>query len=404
MSLGKYIKAPSDPDVWIRPSDWLPIDHLVNVGDHKFVALMAIFPDSPNVWVHSSTQAYTVRINGVATNYPANTGSRGEIPFSSVPDSTLTSEGFKQVIIEVYPQVAPWTGNFEIVAPGTIIPRMYTSQYIDVRMSAPNISNMFMNSGARMPYLRRWTWLGSQTVKSRALAFNSPYIEEVNEDFSTSTSAGIFSQSKLPRVLGDITFTNVTGTAASAFAGAYGNKIMGNLSLPNATNVVNIFGGLIDTVQIGNLSFNSATTGPTISGYKLKTIGDVNIPMASSFGIGGLVLKNIGTITTGPSLTSLSTAFNNSRLLENVEITNCVNVTNTSGMLNSCYSLKRVILNGLKVGFTVPPCLMDETAFINLFNSIGTASGSQTIVITGNITLSPSTLAIATGKGYTITP
>ena len=402
MSLGKYIKAPSDPDVWVRPSDWLPIDHLVNVGDHKFVGLMAIFPDSPNVWVHGFTQACTVKINGVATNYTG--GARGEIPFSSVPDSTLTSEGFKQVIIEVYPQVAPWTGNFEIVAPGTTIPRMYISQYIDVRMSAPNLSNMFMNSGARMLYLRRWTWLGSQTVKSRSLAFNSPYIEEVNEDFSTSTSAAIFSQSKLPRVLGDITFTNVTGSAASAFIGAYGNKIMGNLSFPNATNAANILLNLVDTVQIGNLSFDSATVGPNISGFNLKTVGTVNIPMASSFTIGGLVLKSIGTITTGPSLTSLVNAFTNSRLLENVEITNCVNVTNTSNMFGGCHSLKSVILNGLRVGFTIPPSLMDEAAFINLFNSLGTASGAQTIVITGNITLSPSTISIATGKGFTITP
>ena len=402
MSLGKYIKAPSLN--WVRPSDWLPIDHLVTVGDHKFVGLMAIFPDQPNVWVHGATQAYTVRVNGVATNYPANVGSRGVIPFASVPDSTLESGGVKQVIIEVYPQVAPWSGNFEIVAPGTLIPRMYISQYIDVRMSAPNLNNMFMNSGARMHYLRRWTWLGSQTVKSRALAFNSPYLEEVNEDFSTSTSAAIFSQSKLPRVLGDITFTNAADSAASAFAGAYGNEIMGNLSFPIVTNAANIFQGLIDTVQIGNLSFNSATTGPTITGFKLRTVGAVNIPLASSFAIGGNVLKNIGTITTGPSLTSLVNAFGNSRLLENVEITNCVNVTNTVGMFNFCSSLKSVILNGLKVGFTVPPCLMDETAFVNLFNSLGTASGSQTIVITGNITLSPATIAIATGKGYTLTP
>ena len=404
MSLGKYIKAQNDPNVWVRPLDWLPIDPLVSVGDHKFVGLMAIFPDRPNVWVHSSTQAYTVRVDGVATNYAGGSIARGEIAFSAVSNSTITTEGFKQVIIEVYPQVATWTGNFEITHPGTIIPRMDVNQYIDVRMSAPNISNMFMNSGARMLYLRRWTWLGSQTVKSRALAFNSPYLEEVNEDFSTSTSAGIFNQSKLPRVLGDITFTNVTGSAASAFAGAYGNEIMGNLSFPNATNAVNILLNLVDTVQIGNLSFDSATTGPTVTGFKLRTIGNVNIPLVSSFGIGGHVLKAIGTITTGPSLTSLVSAFANSRLLENVAIINCVNVTNTASMFNLCYSLKNVTLNGLKVGFTVPPCNMDETAFINLFNSLGTAAGSQTIVITGNITLSAPTIAIATGKGYTITP
>jgi len=47
---------------------------------------------------------------------------------------------------------------------------------------------------------------------------------------------------------------------------------------------------------------------------------------------------------------------------------------------------------------------MDEQAFIDFFNSLGTASGAQTIVITGNITLLASTLLIATGKGFTVTP
>lgn len=391
------------PINWTRPTDWLPIDSLVNIGNHKFVGLMAIFPDRPNVWVHQSSQAFTVRVDGVATNYNAGTTARGQISYASVSNSTLTSEGFKQVIIEVYPQVAPWTGSFEIVAPGTVIPRMYSCQYIDVRMSAPNITSMFMNTGARMPYLRRWNWLGTHTIMSRALAFNSPVLEEVNEDFSFANNAGFFSTTKLPRILGNITLTNAT-TATSLFLTTWGNQIIGNVSAPIATTSLNMFSGMNDTEQIGNISLPISTSIFSISATKLNSVGTINIPSAPSFSIICAVLRTLGNITTGNALTSLSGAFNGDRLLENVNISNCTNVTNTANLFTNCNSLKSVILTGLKRGFTIPPSLMDEAAFAALFTSLGTAAGAQTIVITGNITLSAPTIAIATGKGFTITP
>lgn len=386
---------------WIRPSDWLPIDHLVNVGDHKFVGLMAIFPNMPNVWVHSASQAFTVRVNGVATNYAAGAVARGQISFASVEDATLTSEGFKQVIIEVYPQVAPWTGTFEITSPGTVVPRANVQQYIDVRMSAPSLNNMFMNNGGRLMYLRRWVWLGTHLAMTRSLAFHSKYLEVIEEDYTKTTSAAMFQTTKLPRVMGNLNFASAT-TANGAFVNTWGNRTIGNISLPAATLATSFISNMYNTKTIGNISMPLVTGSTSIAAVDLESIGDVNFASLSSFVISAPNIFTIGTITTGTNLTSLSGAFNGNRLLKRVHISNCVDVTNTSTMLTSCHSLNYLFLGGLKVGFTIPPCNMTDSGFADCFNSLGIASGSQSIVIKGNITLTPATIAIATGKGFTL--
>ena len=57
---------------WVRPTDWLPIDHLVNEGDHKFAGLFAVFSDRPNIIAVHSSQAYTVDWgDGTIINYNA---------------------------------------------------------------------------------------------------------------------------------------------------------------------------------------------------------------------------------------------------------------------------------------------------------------------------------------------
>jgi len=180
-------------DTWQRPADWLEIDSLVSVGDHKYVALMAVFPDKPSFWHFNMGQAYTVEIDGVATNYASGVAATGSIDFASVSPTTTTTEGFRQVIFEVYPQVAPANTGFTITSTRATAPTGFPPNWIDIRLSMPNITSMFMNGGTRFMQLRKWTWLGVVPAISRSLAFNSPYLEEVNEDFSTCNNIGLFS-------------------------------------------------------------------------------------------------------------------------------------------------------------------------------------------------------------------
>ena len=406
MSNNLYIKAQAPAsDAWIRPSDWLPIDNLVSVGEHKFVGLMAVFPDKPSYWTFSMGQAYTVRIDGVATNYNSGVASTGSINFASVNSATTTSEGFRQVIIEVYPQVAPATTAFSITSTRAAAPTVFIPNWIDIRLSMPNISSMFMNGGTRFAQLRRWTWVGTVPAISRALAFNSPYLQEVNENFSTASALNnLFSQSRLPTIIGDIT-NNVTANMSSMING-WCNSSIGNISSTSAKNCISLILFSPNTLTLGNLNLPAATTFSLSSMLSLKTIGTVNVPLVSNltsaFSLGNL--ETIGNITTGPALTNISNIINGNRLLKRFYLSNCTNVTTTTTAFAGCFSLQELYLGGLTRGFTVPSCQMDDAAFAALFNSLGIAAGAQTIVITGNITLSAPTLAIATGKGFTVTP
>lgn len=79
-----------------------------------------------------------------------------------------------------------------------------------------------------------------------------------------------------------------------------------------------------------------------------------------------------------------------------------MNLTNTLRPFYNCFFLEELVLPGCESGFSIINCRMGATALDALFTSLGTASGTQTITITGNPGASTCDTTIATGKGYTV--
>ena len=77
-------------------------------------------------------------------------------------------------------------------------------------------------------------------------------------------------------------------------------------------------------------------------------------------------------------------------------------VTDMSLFAFQTTKIQKALLTGLTVGVDLSGNNMDSTALNNLFTSLGIASGSQTITITGNPGVSTCDTSIATGKGFTI--
>lgn len=425
-----YIKASEEP--WVRPADWLPIDNLVNVGDHRFAGLFAVFPDKPNVIAFNSASPYTVDWgDGNVINYPGVTANY-QYNFTSIPASTQTAEGFRQVVIQVYFQTTVFTGNFIYNADRTVTPVKYLSQFIDVKVSFPN-ANTLTAASNWSTYLEKLTILGETVATQLADSrFFSSKLRQLNMSFARFTIMNnMFSLSKNRFKIANLNADSCT--SASFFGGTSGLYEIGVLNMPLCTNTSNIFNtGSLE--EVGNVNIPLSTTMQ--NGFQfclnLKKVGNIN---AASVTNGILMfascisLESTGTLTF-TAATDLTGMFNRCSLiktiaittsaallnitnfatqcynLESLTISNCSGVTTTTSMLNDCRNLKTLILTGLRVGFTIPPNQnqMNETAFINLFNSLGTASGAQSIVITGNITLLPSTIAIATGKGFTVVP
>jgi hypothetical protein len=73
------------------------------------------------------------------------------------------------------------------------------------------------------------------------------------------------------------------------------------------------------------------------------------------------------------------------------------------GALRGMGNLEEMIVPGLQIGFTIANSNMGATALrCNVYISLGTANGSQTITITGNPGAATCTTSIATNKGFTV--
>lgn len=77
---------------------------------------------------------------------------------------------------------------------------------------------------------------------------------------------------------------------------------------------------------------------------------------------------------------------------------------NFSGFAN-VRSLAAARTNGIRFAVNYSGCKLSRAAIVDIFNGLGTASGAQTITVSGNYgyaSLTAPDLAIATGKGWTV--
>jgi hypothetical protein len=103
--------------------------------------------------------------------------------------------------------------------------------------------------------------------------------------------------------------------------------------------------------------------------------------------------------------------FQNDAQLDGLIFTNAASITNTTNLVNGCRMLGNLVMNGLTRGINLTTTNLGNFGMSNFANSIGTASGAQTITVTGTpfgtllTALDATAVAIRnvmTGKGYTV--
>jgi len=407
-----YIKAQVPSNKWVRPTEWLEIDSLVSVGDHKFVGLLAIINGQVNdLRVRVGSVNYTVDWgDGTIENYGASVYSLNHTYDFSTITSPLTSEGWKQVIVKIYPTIS---GN-------TFPAYVYVDQstrlvdnWLDIKMASSTCNSFTIGSTGRVPYLRKFTYVGPHIAMSLNNNFNYSNLEEFDMDLSNvnglggtfgSVSGAIFKNDD----------TNITCLATSMISTfqSCNLRTIGNLTLNgNPNNLQQTF--YLSTIleRIGNISapYSSQMNSFASGCINLKSIGTINCPLmtsATNAFSNTFTLRNIGTITTGPTFANISNMFANSMSLEGITITNCSGITVTSNAFFNCYSLKQLSLNGIKVSFSVANTSLNKTALVSLFNDLGIPATTQIITVTGtpgSSNLTAADILIATSKNWTVT-
>ncbi len=176
---------------WNRPSYWLPLP-VPAEGTQRFVGLVAIFQGaSGNTGSTADSNFVSFRCsgnyivdwgittpanpNGVTTAHTSNTDAQRQYNWVDVPASTLTPDGYRQVVIQAYPQTGQTLTTVNLnrafsQAGVATIDFKSTTQWLDVAMSGPNLSSVIIggssftgNNSTRHFLLQRVNMIGHMT-------------------------------------------------------------------------------------------------------------------------------------------------------------------------------------------------------------------------------------------------
>ena len=140
---------------WIRPSEWLEIDHLVTAGEQKFVGLYAVWDDD-NVTDNGFNNYCRVKVGGNYTvdwgdgtveNFASGAGAEHTFVYANLPDSTICERGHKQAIITITPQSGQNITYYTLGEKHTSDIHYSTScNWLDINCSGTHMSSvMFFN-------------------------------------------------------------------------------------------------------------------------------------------------------------------------------------------------------------------------------------------------------------------
>lgn len=408
-SVKDIVATPQVPGTgWQRIADWLPIDHLVSVGDDKIVGLYAIFPnDSVESSGNTLKMIFPVNVtvnwgDGLVDNYLANTSIEHIFDFTSIDIATETTEGFRQSIITITPTTGNLNGYVQI---GTSSTATVHVNWLDILVSSEFITGFNLSSSFTALRLNIFKWLGSTYNGLILYSFRYAPLHIFSIDYTNlSTLQFLLYIGSALDDMGDVT-TNATVTGYF-MGGSYARRL-GNFSAPNATTAAYAFNGTL-IEEIGNINLASATAinGIFQGSSLLKKIGTITAPNATTlyFGITTISLLSAINIITSVALTDCGYAFYGCSNVPEIILSDASGITVTTSMFYACYNLSSLRMPEMKVSFSVANCNLPATSLNTLFGDLADLTGltAQTITITGNPGAATCDQTIATNKNWIV--
>ena len=399
-------------DAWVRPSDWLPIPN-IDTSEQVFYGLCMVYQDQANLVSLRFTGNYTVDWgDGVVENFASNVVAHHQYSWSSV--GNVTSEGFRQALIKVTPQVGQnLTGiNLQFKHPSMGGGNLKGSIFIDMVMNLPQLA------------------IGASIVLGGTTFIRHFFVERLNimsigSATSLSSLCSVFNKLQKFEIGDTSNVTNMT----SMFYDCYTLQSVPLFNTANVTNMANMFANCfsLTTVPLFNTASVQIMTSMFQNCFSLTTV-----PLFNTANVTNMIamFQNCYSLQTVPlfntaSVTNMTSMFFGCVTLTILPLFNTANVTNMANMFQNCPVLKSVTLNlssvsilasafsstlnietlilsGCRYAFNIVNNEMSATALNDLFTSLGTAVGSQTITVTGNPGALTCNTSIATSKGFTV--
>ena len=398
----KYFKA-IDRNKWVRNPQWLQFPDDDGLDD-KCYALYAVFEDESNDIEITYTRMTQIDWGDGTVDTGLFSASNQSIShtfdYTTLSSPILTYEdgkNYKMVVIEFTCDNA--TGRAYLDIGSDTFHRASNLLDIEFRFLGTSFGNNDPNSYSfrlgqtRRPYyLERVkakypiNGLGTTRMFNRAVRLSkldvpSDFFNYMTQgNLATFQECGVFS--KVPLVIPNIT-NNASGGWQSLGRNSF-RAVLGDLNFPNITdfNATFLHSHLI---KCGNVTAPVCTVGQNMFG---GTVGSNSL-------IGGIGVIDM------PELENARWMFRGCAVPE-VIFTDCAAITLTTGMFDDTGNIRKLIMPGLTIGVDVSNNNLTADAIDDFFTSLGAASGSQTIDVSGNPGAATCDTSIATGKGYTV--
>ena len=374
---------------WSRPFDWLPIT-APTAAEQKVIMLVRINSTDVNYLSFLCRGAYTVDWgDGVVENIADNTQANHEYSFSSISNSTLTSEGFKQVIVTITPQGGNnlTVLNFQARHPKLAAGIAYAYLVLEMYVSAPNLaaSSSFVltttttTTGLWNVFYLNIVSLGGLTSYS-TLFQSLRQLKKIDLNITSSctsvaslfTSCTSLQEVNITAITSNITATNsmFNGCTSLVTAPLFNTQNVTDMSqmfstcrnlinvpLYNTSKVTNFYRMFLNCVALKTVPLfdvTAATTTLASNGFQEVFFGCSSletVPLFNTRNAGNMsgLFTNCIALKTVPqfdtrNVVNISSMFSGCYSIQNVPFFNTSKVTNFYRMFLNCYALKTVPL------------------------------------------------------------
>ena len=451
---------------YTRPSDWLTMP-TVALGSQTFVGLFAVRNNDSNyvaLRITTSTGNYQVDWgDGNVTTHASNTTAEYQYTYSGISESTLSSRGYKQVLVTA----TPVTGNILALntgiahsAIGAVVAKKVT--WLEYLINLPSLTSLAIGPGT---YIKP-TWLEKITIshlgglttlsnmfssltglKAFDLTASTTGITNTSYMFASCTSlisVNLFDTANVTNAtqmfyncasleqVPNFNLSKVT-TATAMFNTCTKLKTVPALDMRLTTDFSGMFQNCTNLTQIPLIDTRSGTNFNNLANscINLKTVANLNMSGATTAQNAFqncYLLDNFPAMTVGNTNCNLTSFFNNTTMLKIVggmDVSKAVNFTTFfGGTTNSLRTLPALNLNaGTTLSTMVSPVMakapftnvraslslanknLGRLSIVEVFNGLASGVTSRTITVSSNPGYAALTAAdrlIATAKGWTI--
>ena len=340
---------------WTRPSDWIALT-APESNEQKFVGLLGISNDDSNYVALLAQGNYTVDWGdgSAPENFTSNTKASHKYTYSSI-SSTVTSEGFKQVIVTVTPQAGQNLTALDLQQTYTRTNLTTNAQilWLDIAIAGTNLTTIKLTGATsptfRMSYLQRVNIVSSGLTSYAYLFANCTKLKNVSfSSNSTITNTSYMFYNCLALESVPLFNTSSVTNMSYMFNSCISLESVPLFNTSSVTNMSNMFAFCYCLKYVPTFVTNYVNNmGNMFSGcISLKTVPLFNTDLVSDMSYmfdGCNMLESVPLFNTS-SVTNMSSMFSSCSSLKTVPLFNTSSVTNMTSMFSGCSSLESVPL------------------------------------------------------------